>query len=515
MSRTADDIRDDLLENLQTEFTAIGERVVTAPKTPFYALGNAIALEIEGAEAEASAARLEVFPATASEDGVLNHAEFDGLTRIPASHAQVRVRGTGTPSTTVPVAAGKQLTDAQGLVFNADAASISFDGAGVGYTTVTARDTGAASNVALGAVLTWQNGAPAGVSSTMTAAPASGESTHLLIVGAELEDIEDFRERVKLWRKERKQGGNRGEWAGWAEEVEGVGLACTYPRAWYYSATWRYGTPGTLTMIVLASAPPDDSYVQNSDGTLGLGLQPTYTRVPTTTLRTRVKDYIEGRVDTAGRAVPTLLQVQKRPVGIAEANWTSTWFNSASTAVTVNLEVDPGVAPWPWSTTRTVSASTTTTLTLNDATNLPVGARLAVALGTDDIRGGWWLATVQSVVGSVVTLTAAMPATAAVGAEVRPDPGLWDEIRRIVLQLFDQLGTGDTPMNSPASIDSARYPRPADRGPDRLTAAAIIAAVEGLAGVANVTVTLPGGGSYVAPDPGYLLVPGAIRLQPL
>ena len=514
MSRSADEIRDAFLTNLQTEFTALGQRVVTAPKTPFYALGSALALEIEGAEAEASAARLEVFVASASEDGVLNHGEFGGLPRTPASHAKIRVRGTGTPSTTVPIASGKQLTDPQGQVFNADATSISFDGVGTGYTTVTARDTGAESNVALGTALTWQNGAPAGVSATMTAALATGDTTHLLIVGAALESIEDYRARIKLWQKERKQGGNRGDFAGWAEEVEGVGLACVYPRAWYYGGVWRYGTPGTLTLVVLASAPPADSYVQNSDGTLGLGLQPTYTRVPTTTLRTRVKDYIEGRVDAAGRAVPPALQVQKRPVGLAEANWASLFFDATATIVVVSVEVDPGVAPWPWSTTRTVSAATTTTLTLTSTAGIPAGARLAVYLGTSVIRGGWWLATVQSVAGSVLTLSAAMPATPANGAEVRPDPGCWGDVRRIVLGQFDRLGTGDTPSNSPA-FDSARYPRPNDRGPDRLTAASLIAELEGLTGLVNVTVILPGGISYVAPNPGDLLTPAEIRLQPL
>ena len=516
MSRTAEDIRDAFLESLQTEFTAIGERVVTAPKTPFYALGTALGLEIEGAEAEASAARQEIFPDTASEDGVLSHADFSGLTRVTASRSVLRVRVTGTPSSTGTVPASKTLTSPTGLVFNATAGNVAFDGSGVGYTTVTARDAGAAGNLAVGTTLTWQNGAPSGFGATAVTALASGDTSHLLVIGADLESIEDLRVRVSLERKERAQGGNRAEWVSWATAVEGVGDAFAYPRAWLSGITYRVDVPGTVVLVVLAPSPASDSYVQNADGTVGLGLSPSYSRLPTDALRERVRNYIEGTHDAAGLAVPTALQKQKRPVGVAAANYTIPGYAGAfptftEVDVTVRVATDPAVAPWPWgvddASSRTIVSATSTTLTLDDATGITAGTRLAVELGVSVVRGAFWLARVQGVAGNVVTLTAPLPTTP-VSGEVRPDCGLWTDIRRIVLSVFDHLGSGDE-----STVESQRYPRPADLGQDRLFTSRIIDPAQELAGVAGVSVSTPA--SPVTPSsssPLLMLVPRKIRV---
>lgn len=505
MARTADTIRDDLLAHLQDEHRALGQRLVTAPRSPHYVLATAIALEVEGAEAEAAAARRECFPGTASEEGVLSHADAAGMTRVEAARAVLRARITGPVSTTSTIPAGKQLTSEEGLVFNAPAGNVTFNSGGVAFIAVTARDAGAAGNLALGETLTWQ-GAPAGFGATATTALDTGDTSHLLVVGADLETIEELRSRAKLWWKERAQGGNRAEWVEWLEEVEGVGDGFVWPRSWLDGGvTFRPALPGVVVTSVLTPPPTAESYVQNSDNTLGLGLSPSYSRVPSSDLRARVRNYIEGTHDRTGAALPTALQKPKRPTGIAAANWVCAPPVTAAYDITVSIAVDPAIAPWPWgindSPLRLVTAATTTTLTLDSAAGIRAGSRLAVQLGTAYIRGGFWLATVQGApVGNVVTLAAMLPVAPSVGAQVQPDCGLWSDARARVLGVVDTLGPGDE-----ASLESQRYPRPADHAPDLLYASRIIAAVQDLAGVAGVRVDVPA-------DP---VVPAALDRAPL
>lgn len=518
MSRTADQITDDLCANLQTEFTAIGERVVTAPRSPMRAVASALSLEIEGAEAEAAAARLEALPGTASEDGVLAHADAAGLVRVEASRAVLRIAVTGTPSTTGTVPDGKQLTSPTGLLFNATAGDVAFDGSGVGYTTVTARDTGAAGNLALDTVLTWQ-GAPSGFGATAATALASGDTTHVLVVGADLEDVgTELRARAVAWWKERAQGGNRAEWAENVGRVEGVGDAFVWPRATVRASVFRPNLPGVLIVIPLAPAPASTSYVQNSDGTLGLGLSPAYSRIPSDTLRTRVRTYIEGTHDRSGVPVPSALQKQRRPAGMGADNWQCRAPSTSTQNITLALSTDPAVAPWPWGVTnasvRYIASATTTALTLDDVTDLAAGSRLAVDLGTSHIRGAFWLARVQGVVGSVVTLTTPLPVAPSVGAEVRPDCGLWAEARAASLGIVDNLGPGDAASDL-ASIPSQRYPRPSDHGPDRLFTSRLVAAAQNIVGVAGVSVNAPATSAVpIVTTPLLLVVPGVFKIIP-
>lgn len=519
MSRTAEEIRDDLLANLQAEHTAIGKRIVTAPKTPYYALAAAIGLEVEGPEAEAAAARLEAFPSTASDDGVLNHAEASGLERVQASRAVLRIAVTGTPSTSLAVGAGKELTSPAGLLFEATDETVTFDGSGDGFTTATARDAGAAGNLDLGAVLTWQ-GAPAGFGATATTALASGDASHILVVGADLEDVgTDLRARAVAWRKERAQGGNRSEWVENVGAVEGVGEAYVLPRSRMVGGSWRANLPGCLVVIPLAPAPASTSYVQNSDGTLGYGLRPSTTRVPTSDLLTRVRNYIEGTHDAAGVPVPSALQKQRRPAGMAAANWYERAPSTLPTLVSLQLSTDPSVAPWPWGVddypVRAIVSATTTALTLDDATGIRAGSRLGVDLGTSVIRGGFWLARVQSVVGDVVTLTSALPSAPSAGAEVRPDCGLWSAARAAVLGVIDALGPGDV-LPTEEYIPSQRYPRPADTGNDKLYQSRLSAAAQALTGVSGVQVQYPLTSSVpLVSTPLLLVTAGKFRIAPL
>ena len=516
MGRTADEIRADLLENLQIEQRAIGQRIVTAPRSPHYVLATAIALEVEGAEAEATAARRECFPGTASEEGVQSHADAAGLTLVEASRAVLRARITGPVSTTSTIPSGKQLTSAAGLVFNAPAGSVTFNSGGVAFIAVTARDAGSAGNLPLGETLTWQ-AAPSGFGATATTALDTGDTSHVLVVGADLETVEELRGRAKLWWKEKAQGGNRAHWVEWLEAVEGVGDGFVWPRSWLDGGvTFRPALPGVIVTTVLAPAPPASSYVQNSDNSLGLGLSPSYARAPSSDLRTRVRNYIEGTHDRSSVPVPSALRKQLRPTCIAAANWLCAAPVTAAYNLTVSIATDPAVAPWPWGVddapVRLVTSATDTALTLDDASGIRPGSRLAVQLGTGVIRGGFWLARVQAVAGNVVTLTAALPTAPSVGAQVRPDCGLWADARAAILGVVDNLGPGDE-----SSIESQRYPRPADHCPDLLFTSRLVAAVQELAGVAGVRVDTPS--DSVVPAladraPLKLVAPGLVRVVP-
>ena len=76
-----------------------------------------------------------------------------------------------------------------------------------------------------------------------------------------------------------------------------------------------------LIALAFAPAPSPGSYTQNSDGTTGLGLSPSFSRLPSELLRALVVDYVEGARDAAGAAVPEALQKQLRPATLAPGNY--------------------------------------------------------------------------------------------------------------------------------------------------------------------------------------------------
>lgn len=516
MARSAEEIRADLLGTLQTEFQTLNLRIVTAENSPVYALATAIALEVEGPEAEAEAARREAFPATASEEGVLRHAEFDGLVRIPAARAVLRMRVEGTPSSLLTIPEGATLTSPDGLVFLATPGVVTTQVSGFAYTTVTARDPGAVGNLPLGTTLRWQP-APSGFAATAVVAldAIAGDVTPFLVVGSAEETVEELRRRVVRYRREPPKAGCRGDWVEWSEEVEGVGASFVYPRVWRSGASWQTDLPGVLVLIPLGEAPDPNTYQQRADGTMLLGLSPSFTRSPSSTLRERVKDYIEGLAFRDGSPMPPALREELRPVGVAKDNYSVEAPGLRAVPITVTVETDPGVAPWPWTTPafRTVSSSTTTTLTLDSAAGIRPGTKVAVQLGTSVVRGGWWIVTVASVASNVLTLSTPLPVAASAGAQVRPDCGLWSEVRRLVLAAFDALGPGDLPT----PVACQRFPRPQYESPDRMTASGVIVAVSELVGVVSVVVEFPdesGSPSQVTATPGELLVPGEIVVLP-
>lgn len=531
--RDADTIRDDLLDAVQTEFRAIDVRVVTTPRTPWYAFAYAVGVETEGAEASAAAAMLEPFPLTCSDAGVARHAEWSGLPRLGASHTTLRLRVQGTTSSVLTIPAGAYLTSPAGLIFDATAGEVTTDVSGYAHIAVSARDAGAAANLTAATVLTWQP-APDGFAATAIVHADTGDPSPILVVGADEETLDAWRLRLHVWRRDKAQGGNRADWSANVEAVEGVGGGCVYGRAYYGLGAWHYGYAGTLIVVPVAAAPPADSYVQNADGSLGQGLDPAVSRVPSSTLITRVGDYLEGASDAAGRVVPAGLQVQRRPCGFSPGSYAIRTPGADPVDVQVLLRLDPAIAPWPWlpATDRVVVASTTSTVTLNSAAGISRGERIAIEVAGNVIRGERWCAIVSGVAGSVVTFTPPMPIAASTGALVSPDPGPWALVRAAVLRLFDGLGPRDVldadptdpnaPPNDTAAIASARFPRPADRLPHSLLANDVVSAVRAIRGVVDAScaftfTTAPFDSSLGSMTPrrvGAILTPGAISVTP-
>ena len=508
--RDADTIRDDLLDAIQTEFRAIDVRVVTTPRTPWYAFAYAVGVEVEGVEASAAAAMLEPFPLTCSDAGVVRHAEWCGLPRLGASHATLRLRVQGTTSATLAIPAGAYLTSPAGLIFDATAGEVTTDVSGYAHIAVSARDAGAAANLTAATVLTWQP-APDGFAATAIVHADTGDGSPVLVVGADEETLDAWRLRLHVWRREKAQGGNRADWSANVEAVEGVGGGCVYPRTAFILASWRFGLPGALIVVPVAAAPPADSYVQNADGSLGQGLDPLTTRVPSSTLITRIQDYIEGTGDAAGRTVPSGRQIQRRPAEVAPGSYTIRRPTGEECTIGILIRTDPALSPWPWTpaTDRIVVASTTSTVTLNSVTGISRGERIAIEVDATVIRGKRWCAVVTNVSGSTLTISPPMPIAASTGALVSPDPGLYSQIRAAVLRIFDSLGPRDLPDGDPHAIMSGRFPRPADRLPQTIQPSDIVLAVRAVRGVTDASAAVT---PSTPTATGGLLIPGDITL---
>ena len=113
-----------------------------------------------------------------------------------------------------------------------------------------------------------------------------------------------------------------------------------------------------------APAPDADSYVQNADGTVGAGLDPDATRIPSTDLCDLVRGYLDGALDATGDAVPDASQVQRYPATMNADNLDIRPAAVVAIAVRVRVTTEPSVAPWPWgqsnSSLRNVVSATTT-----------------------------------------------------------------------------------------------------------------------------------------------------------
>jgi uncharacterized phage protein gp47/JayE len=528
-ARTAATIRDVLLGRWRARYLAL-----TPPRdlsitegSDAYNLADAFAHELAGLELGAQQAAMRVLLRTSSGADLDRFAEDDGTARRAATTSRLNVRVSGPLTSTTPVN-GATLATAAGLRFTpinattgAALTSIDTDGAGVADITVQAVDAGAAGNLAAGTVLTW--------SSAPTGFAATGSVTSSARAGQNAEGDATLRQRLLERLREKPGGFNRSQIRELGILYAGVGECFVYPRAWRMLASGAtYGWPGVVTVMPVNPAPAEDSYTQSGTET-GQGLSSAYSRVPNSGFAGQVLAYFKGERDATGMEVADAQRVELIPATMLPSDVYVLPPEAVVVDVTVRVTLDSAVANWPWGVaspaSRGVTASSTTWMDLDNVAGIAAAQRIAVFIGTNRVRGGWWLATVAGApVGNRVTFAAALPSAPEIGAgNARPDPGLWDAIRRAVLMLFDALGPGDARTGGSesggliaggtVSVQSARYPRPtSSSSPEMLFPSKIAEVAQGVDGVLGVEVVTPAATS--TPAPGRLLVPGKFRIEP-
>ena len=519
--RIAATIRDALLADWRTRYLALSppQDLSVEEGSDAYNQADAWAKSLEPTEYLAGQAAARVLLRGQFGTDLDTSASDDGTAREAASSGRVTLPVTGPLSASTPVN-GATLSAASGLRFTPiDGATgdplveISTDGAGAATLTLEAQTPGTDGMVAAGTRLTWST-APTGFGSTATVSA--------VVRGAENAETDgELQARLIARRRERPGSGNRSEWREWGVAVAGVGECFVYPRTRITNAgDWIFQAPGCVVLEPVTPAPDADSYVQNADGTVGAGLDPDATRIPSTGLCDLVRGYLDGPLDANGNAVPEVARVQLYPATMNPDNLDIRPPAVTGTAVEVRISTEPSIAPWPWgqsnSSLRNVVSATTTALALDDVTGIRANQLLAVNVGTGYVRGGWWVASVASVAGSVVTLSSPLPVAPGAGVDVRPDCGLWSAIREAVLKVFDGLGAGDSRVIGddlsfgPVDTMSARYPRP-PAWPDKLFPSTLVTRIGEISGVAGVEVVVPSG--ILTPQPGKLIVPTTILVR--
>lgn len=467
-------IRQSYLGNLAARFTAIGARLLTAVRSFDYLLGDALAVEIEGLEAQAGATTQEIFPDTASDAGVVHHGQIIGLAQQPASPATLPFSITGGPASTTVSVAGFALSDPTGLVYLA-AGTVTFDSGGNSTApfSATCQTPGSAGN--LPTVCTWSS-APVGLPPTATVASVS-------LPGTDAETSADFARRILQWWAERPASGNRADVVAWCTAVQRIESAFVWP---LMSPAGAPGVLGCWYVTPMGPVATDAHGVQNGDNV-------TNSRVIDSDLANIVKGYIEGTNDATGNPTPNGIQL--RPTTMMAGDYTIAAPATQTVDVAATVTVDLAHA-YSWAGSATVDASSDAThlVLVGDWSGAGANPSLQnlptlIFVGTNYIRGGVQLVTPPTV-GVYNSGTGKTTFTFPVGAMLNtPSGGIggsptnWQALRLAVFALFDSLGPGDSV--SP----SLRWPPVTTNAGPTVYNAALTAALMGVSGVINVFVS--------------------------
>ena len=438
--RARDTIRDSLLSFWSQEYTAAGERLLIAPGSDAYLWASALAVMLEGLEAQAESVARDILPDQASDEAIARHGSVDGVARRAGVRARHPVTVTaGVDATyTFPVGVTYRMAYSDGTLYTVDSVAVTI-AAGTGTITVTAADIGADPTRAVADVLTFVS-APTGLDATGTVASVA-------TTGTDQESYSAWAARIIARRQERPASGNRADWQDWVEGYTGTTITRAYvypllaPPASYPGAGTP-DTPGCVTVVAVGPAqgdvltntrvvPTDDA----STRTAGAAL-------------TRIRDYIEGDRTVAGVATDdgTML----RPVTMVGDNANVEAISIASQAVTLSCSMTTTNA-FPWSGTLTIVSSTATTMTVSgDARTLTGLLALVVPTTGTMVRGVTIAITLGAGVfaaGNTTFDQTASPCGTPTGTAY-PCPANWPTIRASVFAHFDALGPGDT---TPAS----------------------------------------------------------------
>lgn len=434
---------------------AAGRQADASPGTDPWCEFDALALELEGLELGAREAAHRVLLRSQVGTDLDQSAFDDGTARIPASRARRLATIVGPPATAA-VIAGATLSAADGTRFAViDPVSGEVltetgvtDGSGELVVTVEALIDGAAPNaLAIGAILTWSS-APTGFAAlaTLGAVEVSGE---------EAESDDALRERLLQRRRERPGGGNRSYWRETLLPVAGVAEVFIYrvmtaleTAAGSGIYDYQPNRPGNITALPFAPAPT--SYAEGGDGMVDL-----FSRIPSSTVVDRVRNYLRGTGTRTGSGTATGIELYP-------AHMTAEQFFVVPPRAT-ELDVIVSAKPadgWRWTpsaATVNSTGTTTTVLALNATpSDWQVNDRIAIADWSGArTRGRYYLRRVTAISGANVTLDTALPAIPPDGTAIRPDAvnasgdSFWGAIRLQLLRgVFDLLGPGAAPTQS-------------------------------------------------------------------
>lgn len=438
--RARDTIRGSLLSFWSQEYTVAGERLLIAPGSDAYLWASALAVMLEGLEAQAESAARDILPDQASDEAIARHGSVDGVARRAGVRARHTVTVTaGVDATyTFPTGVTYRMAYSDGTLYTVDSVAVTI-AAGTGTITVTAADIGVDPTRAVADVLTFVS-APPGLDATGTVASVA-------TTGTDLESYSMWAARIIARRQERPASGNRADWQDWVEGYTGTTITRAYvypllaPPASYPGAGTP-DTPGCVTVVAVGPAqgdvltntrvvPTDDA----STRTAGAAL-------------TRIRDYIEGDRTVAGVATDdgTML----RPVTMVAANAAVEAISVSAQNVVLSCTMT-ATNDFPWVGAIAIILSTDTTIKVTGDYTALAGKRALVLPATPTERGGYRAVTLGNANFAAGDTTFTQATGQEVGfptGSIYPCPPNWETIRASVFAHFDDLGPGDT---TPAS----------------------------------------------------------------
>jgi uncharacterized phage protein gp47/JayE len=191
----------------------------------------------------------QLFALTADREQLIIIGAMYGLSPTPAQFATGSVEVTSAAGSDVDVPAGTVFVRDDGETYTADALVV-VPGTGTASVAVTAENAGEAPNTDAGETLQFESPI-GGLDSTVTIeADADGDG---IAGGLEVEETEDFRDRVLLRLREPPTGGSDQDYEAWALEVAGV------TRAWVYRYEDASGTQGVLGTVTVRFVRDNDT----------------------------------------------------------------------------------------------------------------------------------------------------------------------------------------------------------------------------------------------------------------
>ena len=486
--RSRDTIRAEILSQWAAEYAARGYTLLTSRSSDAYLTAGAVAVELEGLEAQAEQTTRDILPDQASEEALERHGYVFNVPRLNGERASLTVTVTSAIADTYPVAAGTQMVYSDGTLYNVTNTSVvTSGGSPSGTINVTAVDAGADGTREVADTLTFVS-APAGLNST-------GAVASVVTSGTDEEAAADWAQRIVDRLRDRPASGNRADWRSWVRDYTGTDIEDAYvypllspPKS--YPGAGTADTPGTVTVIPMGPV--------QGDSTTNTRLVPTddaSTRSSGAEL-TRIADYIEGTREADGTTASPVND-PLRPASLPAGNYSIEAVTLATAEnVIMALTVTDTNAP-SWSGTMTVVSATASTLVVSGNQTANANKTALVNIDTANYRGGFKQFALGSAafggVNTTFTITdQATIATAVAASTVYPAPGNWAALRTAAFAYFDALGPGDT---TPAS----RWPSEDTQGRSTLYRTALAAAMFDVDGVLSASTTSPG--SDVVADP--------------